>query len=632
MKGRPVVIGTAGHIDHGKSALVRALTGTDPDRLKEERERGITIDLGFAHLEAGDTALSFVDVPGHERFVKNMLAGAGGIDLVMLVVAADESVMPQTREHFEICRLLHVPAGLIVLSKCDIADREMQELAALEVRELTAGSFLDGAPIVKVSSTTGAGLDELTATLVRLSALARGRPVDRPARVPIDRVFTVKGFGTVVTGTLVAGRIVDGSGLHVLPGGMAVTVRGLHVHGAARREAVAGQRVAVNLGGVELSDLSRGQTLCEAGSIETTRRLDAAIDLLSGSRPLRHGTRVRFHQGTAEVIGRVSVAGPLEDITPGAMGYARLRLEAPVVLTRGDRFIIRSYSPAETVGGGVVLDPQPPRAATRTESAHRRFCALDADAELSRVVEAIVHERAAMGLARDALISRIGLSGRDAGEVAGRLCAGGTVVAVGDVLVAESTLQRLEQDLCAAIAQHHRDHALADGLPREEARERIFRRAAATVFEHVLARLVAAGKIVARERLALAGHQVTLDADEAITIEAIEGIFKAARFTPPDLAAAAQKAKLRADVADRMARLLVRRNTLVRLDSMLFHTDVLEDLKRDVCAMKATGLERIDVGTFKDRYGLSRKYAIPLLEYLDRERVTRRAGASRVIL
>ena len=652
MSGRSIVIGTAGHIDHGKSALVRALTGIDPDRLKEERERGITIDLGFAHVEAGDTTLSFVDVPGHERFVKNMLAGAGGIDLVMLVVAADESVMPQTREHFDICRLLDLRAGLIVLTKCDIADPDMQELAALEARELTSGSFLEDAPILRVASTTGAGLDALTSGLVQLSSAVRRRPMDRPARLPIDRVFSVKGFGTVVTGTLVAGQLAEGADLMVLPRGMTVTARGLHVHGARRTEAVAGERVAVNLGGVEVSELSRGDTLCSPASVEVTRRFDVAIDLLGSSRPLRHGARVRFHQGTSEIIGRVSVSAPIERrkegvvpigtalvsppgsaIPPGASAYARIRLEEPAVLTRGDRFILRSYSPAATIGGGVVLDPQPPRVAVRTEAAGQRFKALDwALAEPSRDVKAIVQEQAAAGLQRRALISRLGLSAPQADRAVAELCAGGTVVCIGEGLVASQAIDRLSDDLCAAVGQHHAHHPLDDGLPREEARERIFRRAAPGVFEHVLSRLVASGRIVARERLALAGHRISLSEEEAAALAAIEGLFKEARFAPPDLAAAALQARLQVDVADRMAKLLVRQNRLVRLGGMLFHADTLEDLKKEVRAMRASGIEKIDVGTFKDRYGLSRKYAIPLLEHLDRERVTRRAGASRVIL
>jgi selenocysteine-specific elongation factor len=633
MSDRSVVIGTAGHIDHGKSALVRALTGTDPDRLKEERERGITIDLGFAHVETDGVTLSFVDVPGHERFVKNMLAGAGGIDLVVLVVAADESVMPQTREHFDICRLLEVPAGLIALTKCDIADPDMQELATLEVRELTAGSFLADAPIVRVSSTTGSGLTTLKAELARLSAAVRRRPVERPARLPIDRVFTVKGFGTVVTGTLVSGRIGEGDALVAMPGGKAMTVRGLHVHGAARPAAMAGERVAVNLGGVEVSDFARGDTLCAPGSIGSSHRVDVSMTILASSQPLRHGARVRFHQGTTEVLGRVSIAGALADaILSGGEAYARLRLEEPVVVTRGDRFIIRSYSPPETIGGGIVVDPEPPRVAVRTETALRRFKALDVERDSPGVAGAVVRERGAAGLRSAALVSRIGLSIHEAEQLISTLTAGGTVIRVGDTLLAADALNRLEEALVAAIRQHHADHPLAEGMPREEARERIFRRAAPAAFEHVVGSLVAAGRIVARDRLALAGHQVSLTEEEALTLAAVEQLFRAARLAPPEIAAAAPQANLQTEVADRMARLLVRRSRLVRLEGLLFHADVLNDLKQEVRAMKAAGSERIDVGTFKDRYGLSRKYAIPLLEYLDRERVTRRAGASRVIL
>jgi selenocysteine-specific elongation factor len=639
MSARSVVIGTAGHIDHGKSALVRALTGTDPDRLKEEQERGITIDLGFAHLVAPGATLSFVDVPGHERFVKNMLAGAGGIDLVMLVVAADESVMPQTREHFDICRLLRVPAGIIVLTKIDVADDEMQELAALEVRELTAGSFLEDAPLLKVSARTGEGLAALTAALVQQSVRAPHRAVERPPRLPIDRVFTVKGFGTVVTGTLVAGRLDEGDPLTVLPRGLTVTARGLHVHGASRTGAVAGERVAVNLGGVDVAELSRGDTLCAAGTIESTRRLDAVIELLPDAPALRHGLRVRFHQGTTELIGRIAVAGPRHgeapapEIPAGGAAYARVRLEAPAVLTRGDRFIIRSYSPAVTVAGGVVLDPQPPRGAMRTAAGLRRFRALDVEPpDEARVVAALVQERGAAGLAQDALISRLGLSGATAEAIVARGCAGGALVRVGTSLVAPGALARLSQALLGAIRQHHADQPLADGLPREEARERLFSRAASGVFEHVLAGLAAEGRVVARDRLALAGHQVSLTAEEDAAFHAIDDLFKAAALAPPDMATAALKAKVQPEVADRIAKLLVRRSRLVRVDTLLFHVETLDQLRREVQAMKVAGVTGVDVGTFKDRYGLSRKYAIPLLEYLDRERVTRRAGAGRVIL
>ncbi len=637
MTTRSVVVGTAGHIDHGKSAIVRALTGTDPDRLKEEKARGITIDLGFAHLETGGISLSFVDVPGHERFVRNMLAGAGGIDLVMLVVAADESVMPQTREHFDICRLLQVPAGLVVLTKTDIADADMQELAAMEVRELTAGSFLEHAPLVRVSSRTGSGMETLTAALIELARDARPRPADRPARLPIDRVFTVKGFGTVVTGTLVAGSIRKDDHLAVLPRELTVTARGLHVHGTSRLAGAAGERVAINLGGAEVPDLSRGDTVCAPGSLEITRRLDVAIDVLSGA-PLRHGARVRFHQGTIEIIGRVAVAGARDaggmggDIPANGAGYARVRLEARAVLTRGDRFILRAYSPPVTVGGGVVLDPQPPRGAVRTESALQRFRALDVQQTGPPVVAVLVDERGAAGLRRQALTSRLGLSANEAREVTDRLCSSGSVVWVDDALLAAAEVVRLGELVCGMVRRHHEEHPLADGLPREEARGRIFRRAAPGVFEHVLATLGAGGRLVAGERLALVGHQVSLTSVESATLAALDALFRSARLAPPDIESAAREAGVQVEVAVRMAQLLVRRHRLARIEGMLFHLEALEELKGEVRALKRAGTSGVDVGTFKERYGLSRKYAIPLLEYLDRERVTRRSGASRIIL
>ena len=300
-----VIVGTAGHIDHGKSSLVLALTGTDPDRLREEKERGITIDLGFAHTTEQGTVLSFVDVPGHERFVRNMLAGVGGMDLVMLHVASDESVMPQTREHFEICRLLRVPAGLVVITKSDLADAGMLDVVRLEIQELVSDSFLEGAPVVAVSARTGEGIPALRRTLADLASTARRRTSDGPPRLPIDRVFSMKGFGTVVTGTLLSGRLTHDDELVLQPAGRVVKVRGLHVHGKSQGEAVAGQRVAVNLSGVDVADITRGETLTSTDAVTVTRHADVQIELLPTARQLKHGARVRFHQGTRESVGRI---------------------------------------------------------------------------------------------------------------------------------------------------------------------------------------------------------------------------------------------------------------------------------------------------------------------------------------
>ncbi len=637
---RSIVVGTAGHIDHGKSALVRALTGTDPDRLKEEKARGITIDLGFAHLEAGGINFAFVDVPGHERFVKNMLAGAGGIDLVMLVVAADESVMPQTREHFHICSLLRVAAGLIVLTKADLADADMLELARLETRELVAGSFLQDAPILAVSSKTGAGLDALRAALVAAASGVAGRDEDGPARLPIDRVFSVKGFGTVVTGTLVSGRLRADEEVAVLPRDLRAKVRGLQVHGRSEPSAGAGRRVAVNLGGVELADLARGDLLSTPGAFEPTRRFDAVVELLDDAKPLRHGARVRFHHGTSELLGRValsSAAGtdtPAGEAAPGATAYARLRLEAPAVLTRGDRFILRAYSPSITIGGGVVVDPHPPRGAIRTAAGRARFRRLDpARGDELDVVAAFVEERGALGLPLSALASRGGLTPAAARESVERLEREGRVRRVGDLLVSAAVVDDRARRLIAALEAHHAAQPLSDGIPREEARDRIVGRAAPEVFDSIVESLAAGGTIVARDRLALATHRISLSPEEARAQAALEKIYRDAGLSPPDLKGAAAEAGVDAAIAERMGRLLLRQKALVKVDELLFHAEALASLKAGVRALKSgTTPAKVDVAAFKERYGISRKYAIPLLEYLDRERITRRVGDTRVVL
>ncbi len=636
---KSVVIGTAGHIDHGKSALVRALTGTDPDRLKEEKARGITIDLGFAHLETEGVNLAFVDVPGHERFVKNMLAGAGGIDLVMVVIAADESVMPQTREHFHICHLLHVGAGVIVLTKKDLADPDMLEIARLEARELVAGSFLADAPIVAVSSKTGEGLDELRRELLAAATRATTRDSEGPVRLPIDRVFSVKGFGTVATGTLVSGTLHVDDEIAVLPRGSTAKVRGLQVHGRSERSAAAGRRVAINLGGIELADLTRGDVLATPGAFEPTRRFDAVIDLLSDARPLRHGARVRFHYGTSELLGRVALSAArgsdaAAELPAGAWAYARVRLEAPAVLTRGDRFILRAYSPPVTIGGGVVVDPHPPRSAIRTAAGRDRFRRLDPSRrDEDDVVAAFVEERGALGVPAASLGARAGLPPGAAQAVVDRLEGSGRVKKVADLLVASAVIDERAAKLLEAVKAHHAAQPLAEGMPREEARERIFGRAAPEVFDFVVASLAAAGKIVARDRLALAGHRVSLSPEEARAQEALAGIYRDAGLAPPDLAAAASAAGVDLAVADRVLKLLLRQKSLVKVDELVFHADALAALKADVRALKSgQAPARVDVAAFKERYGITRKYAIPLLEYLDRERITRRVGDARVVL
>ena len=646
---RHVVIGTAGHIDHGKSALVRALTGTDPDRLKEEKERGITIDLGFAHWRDGDIQLAFVDVPGHERFVKNMLAGASGIDGVLLVIAADESVMPQTREHFDICCLLGVTSGIVALTKTDTVDRETVELVELETADLLAGTPLEGMPVVPVSARTGEGVDELRRALLAMAGRCGVRTSAGAARLPIDRAFTVRGFGTVVTGTLVSGQVAVDDTLTVLPAGVDVKVRGLQVHGAIQSRAVAGQRVAANFSGAGVSRVLRGETAVTPGSFEATECVDAVLDLLPSARRLRHGSRVRFHYGTCEVLGRVALglglAGAVagrdapEALPPGGRAFVRLRLERAAVLTRGDRFILRAYSPPLTIAGGRVLDPLPPRGGIRTASTRARMdqllkgVSVAGTADHDRAIAVLIRERGLTGLPVTALVARAGVAPESVDGVVDRLSALGTVRRIGDRLVDVESLQDGGARLLAMVSDFHRAHPLRDGVPREEARERVFRHAGPGIFEAVLERLTGEGRLVVRDHLALPSHRVTLSPAELRASDAVVALLRDAGLRPPAPGAIRERLGVDEELLERVLRRLVRQQALVRVGPLVFDFDAIASLKADLVSLKAiTDPATIDVGTFKDRYGVSRKFAIPLLEYLDRERLTRRVGEQRIVL
>jgi len=695
---RHIVIGTAGHIDHGKSTLVQALTGIDPDRLKEEKARGITIDLGFAHCVIGETRVAFVDVPGHERFVRNMLAGATGIDAVLLVVSAEESVMPQTREHFAICRLLGVRAGVIALTKCDAAaaDADMIAIARGDVSDLVAGSFLEGAPIVEVSAKTGQGLDALRDALVQVAAQAPARAVDGPMRLPIDRAFSMKGFGTVVTGTLVSGVLRIDDEVDLLPAGRRVRVRGLQVHGERVREAASGQRVAANLDDVETSEITRGDLLATPGAYTLTSRCDVTFDLLADAKPLTHGTRVRVHQGTREALGRISIVetagnadgannaasaastdaggkthiadaharaarsaalapqAPLRSadttVAPGGRARARIRLESPMVMTRGDRFVLRAYSPVVTIGGGCVLDPHPPRGALRTAAARARFAALDPGVGRSvfdpdateRAALVMLDERGREGLPLTMFTERLGLRGSAIEHAVARLVRSGRAVRLGgggggggggDLLVSSAVLDRLAEALIQQVTRHHQTQPDSEGLPREEARDRLA--VAPRVFEHLLQQLASAGTLQGRDRLALSTHRAAVPDADAAALARVEAAVQASGLKPPDLGDLSQGLALPPATAERLINLLVRQKRLVKIGTLVFHPDALARLKDETRALKAgapAGRAIVNVASFKTRYDVSRKYAIPLLEYLDRERITRRVGDERVVL
>ncbi len=635
---RTLIVGTAGHIDHGKSTLVRALTGIEPDRLKEEKARGITIELGFAHAPvADDVVASFVDVPGHERFVRAMLAGVGGIDVVLLVVAADESVMPQTREHFDICRLLGVAQGIVVLTKCDAVDASGLEFAALEVGELVAGSFLESAPVLAVSAVTGEGLDALRTALAALAHDVPSRGAGGPARLPVDRVFSMRGFGTVVTGTMVSGAVAIDDELEVLPAGTRVKVRGLHVHGQTRQRAVAGERVAMNLSGVDVADVARGAVVAVPGAWRPTRRLDARITMLPGA-SLKHGARVRVHQGTAEVLARVSVAGDSGEVPPGGEANVRLRLELPAVVSRGDRFILRSYSPLVTIGGGAVLDPWPPRAGVRTARGVARMAALqlvgDPAADLRSAIRVMTAGAGMEGVTSAELAARTGAGRAELAATVQALDAEGVVVVAGEWVVDSTAANAPAGALLAGLAEFHQANPLAAGLPLELVRGRWFAVMPPLVFDRIVAALVAAGRVTATDTLALTSHRATMTPEERQAYDWIDQRFLAAGFSPPDVAALAGEARRAPALIERITQLMIKQKRLLRVDTLVFHRDVLERLKLDVRALKeaGSGQATVDVKSFKDTYNVSRKFAIPLLEYLDRERVTRRAGDLRVVL
>jgi selenocysteine-specific elongation factor len=628
---RHVVVGTAGHIDHGKSTLVRALTGIDPDRLKEEKERGITIDIGFAHLDLGEgLTLGIVDVPGHERFVKNMLAGVGGIDLVMLVIAADEGVMPQTREHLAICQLLRVKSGLVVLTKADMAEPDWLELVAEDVRGFLRGTFLEGQPITPVSAKSGAGLDELRRQLAGLAHAVPARGTDATFRLPIDRVFTIRGFGTVVTGTVAAGQVDVDERVEVYPRKVQAKVRGLQTHGQAVGRAVAGQRTAVNLQGVERAAIERGDVLSLPGLLRPTFMLDATCELLADApAPLKPRQRVRFHIGTSEVMARVHLLDRHE-LEPGSRGSVQLRLEAPVIALPRDRYVIRSYSPMVTIGGGELLDVAPAKA-RRSPALVARLQVLETGAPEAVIEEHVM--RVGPGGARTAdLRARTPFGPEALRRLLADLTARGRVLLVDrEWYVHVEAAERLRAETVEALGAFHQREPLKPGMSKEELRTRLGG-LDERVFLHLLDRFVAAGAIaVERDKVRLAGHQVRLDAQQQAWIDRLEAEFREAGVAPPSVEEAFAKLGMTRAEDQALLQVLLDARRLLRVkEGLYFHPEPLRDAEGRVAAFLRERKE-ITPQDMKDLLGISRKYAIPLLEYLDAQRLTVRVGDKRVL-
>jgi selenocysteine-specific elongation factor len=634
MMMKQVVMGTAGHIDHGKTQLIKTLTGIDTDRLKEEKERGITIDLGFAHLTYEDgTEVGVIDVPGHERFVRNMLAGVGGIDLVMLVIAADEGVMPQTREHLSICQLLRVKEGLVALTKADLVDEDWLELVSEDTREFLKGTFLEDKPIVPVSAKTGQGIAELKRVLQALVTRVPPKQVAGKFRLPVDRVFTIRGFGTVVTGTLFSGTIRVEERIEIYPKGIEAKIRGLQVHNTSVPEAIAGQRTAINLQGIDKIDLERGDVLGHPGEFAPTFMLDAVLQHLADApRPLRHRARVRLHVGTSEIMGRVILLDR-NDLAPGEEAYVQLRLEEPAIVLPRDRFVIRSYSPVQTIGGGMVLDAQPAKH-RRGEAGLADHFQLLTEGSPEEIFTHHLKQATHRGLRLSEFLPRTELSEARLRRVATTLQQAGRVRAVNPDMgwyVHADALDTLTRELRRYLETYHRQNPLKPSISIEEMRAKV-RALGERVCLMALEELRQQGAvIVERDRVRLATHQVALDDTRERILNELEAEFLAAGFQPPRVEDLFAKLNIGKGHDKALLQVLLDQGRAVRLkENVVFHRSNLVKAESLLVQFLRDHREITPI-EFKDLLGISRKYAIPMLEYFDSQKITMRVGDKRIL-
>lgn len=620
------IIGTAGHVDHGKTTLLKALTGIDTDRLPEEKARGLSIDLGFAHLALGKTIQAgIVDVPGHERFLKNMLAGVGGYDLAMLVVDAQEGVMPQTREHVEILDLLRTRAGLVVLTKTDLSDPDFLELVEEDLREFLKGTFLKDAPIVRVSAVTGAGLPELKSTLAAELGKLPTRDLDAPFRLPIDRVFLKAGFGTVVTGSLWSGRLRKGDRVQILPLGLETKVRGVQVHGSGAEEAVAGQRVAVNLSGVEPGSLHRGMVIAPPGLLVPTQRVDVRLEALPDiPRTVKHRSRMRFYAGTSETLGRVHLLEEGE-IAPGGSALVQLVLEEPVVVLRRDRFVLRNFTAQFTLGGGEVVDPVAPRHKRNDRTALEALRRREGGGPGASLVTAL--ERAPGGCRSiGALAQELQMTTAEVGALLEELVAAGEVARLGKNLAPGPKALGLRRRTADVLERLQEAAPWKVGWRKEELL-RLLASDAPKLAEEVLADMVRAGEAYDRGGLiALANHQPRLDESQAAALESVEAVLRQGEFSPPDW----DDVPLHAQLEPRLwkvleAHLLETGRAVKVAPNIVYLESVLEEGRRRLAeAFRQEG--PLTASRAREVLNTSRKYIIPLLEHYDQTHFTRRAG------
>lgn len=630
-----VIIGTAGHVDHGKTALIKAITGIDTDRLKEEKERGISIELGFASLALshGQT-FGIVDVPGHEKFIKNMVSGAAGIDMVILVIAADEGVMPQTREHLNICSLLGIQRGLVALTKIDMVDEEWLYLVNEDVHEFLKGTFLEASPVVPVSSLTGAGLNELLDALGRVASEIKEEADAGLFRLPVDRVFTMKGFGTVVTGTLISGDVKIGEEVEILPTGITAKVRGIQVHNQSANVAEAGQRTAINLQGVEKATISRGDVLSRPHMLKPTNRLDVFIEYLAhNEKKIKNRSLVRFHAGTNEVMGR-TILLDREEMEPGARGYAQLILESPIVAVSGDRFVIRSYSPVTTIGGGIIIDPLPKKHKRHSEKVLHECDLLHSGTDSERA--ALIIERSGIaGIELLELVIRTGIHQNRLREILKELSSAKKIVIL-DVdesrCIFAPVYEDLQRQILRDVQAHHERHPLREGIVKEELRNFTGQYVSPRLFNKAVKEMERKGTLVIeRENLRIPGHRVDLKGDLDDLRNRMENIYIESGLTPPTLKEVMEKFADRKNQVESVLNVMLKEGTLTKInEDLYFHKEILLKLRENYKNLllregKATP------ASFKELTGLSRKFIIPLMEYFDITKLTIRAGDHRIL-
>lgn len=630
-----VIIGTAGHVDHGKTQLIRSLTGIETDRLQEEKKRGISIELGFAYLTlpSGRRA-GIVDVPGHERFIKNMLAGVSGIDLVLLVVAADEGIMPQTKEHFDILQLLQVNKGIVVLTKTDLVDQEWLELVQEEIKEFLSETTLEEAPIIPVSAVTGAGMDQLRATIDEMVKNISERHQGGKMRLPVDRIFSVTGFGTVITGTMVAGSLSVGDEVVIMPLQINSRVRGLQVHSKKVDFAQAGQRVAVNLAGVEVADIKRGYVVSSPDTLSPSYRLDAKLHLLKSiSKPLKHRTRVRLHIGTDEIMGRVTLLDR-EELNPGDEAYVQLQLEETAVASRGDRFVIRSYSPMHTIGGGVLIDPMPAKHKRFDDSIIQTLITKEKGTPEELLAQYISNVKIPVVI--EAVAEELKLSQQELKEAVGKLLeteqVKGIVTEDRTMFVGTDLYQRWNSDINKLLIDFHEKFPLREGIPKEELRSKLFTNQTSKQFQYLMQQMQRDGFIKVYPQTIAATNFTDRPTGNALqTLNKIEEILKGKHFQPPSWKEVLNELKLKPEIGLEYQGYLLRSGKIVKVaEDLYFHIDTINQVKEKIINFIKTN-ERISVAEARDVLNTSRKYALPLMEYLDKERITRRVEDNRVL-